>query len=121
MATDQPVVDPQRSETLTREALIALCHTAVVPQERWHDRDSSSAQKQIGEACALLGAGCRFRVRFPAPGTGANACVTNDKTIWIDITSHGFDWFESGDSDDTDTYYIPTPERLARAAGRDWY
>ena len=99
----------------TREELIALCEEASVLQERWYDRDSASAQQQVGELWALLRAGCDFRVR-----RSGDYCVTNDKTVWVDVTFEGFNWFELREKS-TDTFYVPTPERLAERAGRDWY
>lgn len=37
----------------SREDLLNLCDLASVPEDRWGDRDSAGAQKQIGE-CAML-------------------------------------------------------------------
>jgi len=50
----------------TREELIALCEAALVPESEWRNRDSAGAQRQIGEAWALLRAGCPYRI---LPGT----------------------------------------------------
>lgn len=98
-----------------RETLIALCERGFVPQERWRNRDSASAQLQLGQAYALLRAGCDF-----TPDGD-----TSHDSHWIDIEYRGFDYFE-GDYDgagrlDDDTFYIPTAERLDRTAGKDWY
>lgn len=63
----------------TREDLLALCERAFVPHDRWRNRDSSSAQRQLGEAYALLKAGCDFYVSGKSD-TG---------TLWAD----GGDWY----------------------------
>lgn len=101
------------TKTLDREALLALCERGFVPQERWRDRDSSSAQQQLGECYALLRAGCEFYVR------------TERDTHWVTIEYKGFAYFE-GTYDgmgplDHDRYYVPTAERLAAADDGDWY
>lgn len=102
---------------LSRDALIALCRRGVVPVDQWRDRDSAGAQKQLGEALALLEAGCDFRQASHAEPTTS--------TIWIMITYPGFNAFEYGRDDianhDDDLFYIPTLDRLERAAGGDWY
>lgn len=111
----------------TREELIALCERARVPQDKWMNRDSERAQRQIGEAWALLSAGCEFQVCVTQDGSG---CSTDDDTIWIETFSKGFNYFESyspeeGDIErdymESETSYIPTAKRLEEAAGGDWY
>ena len=103
--------------TCTREKLIEICEKATVKESDWNNRDSADAQRQLGEAWALLKAGCEFFVR-----TSGN-CATDTKTIWIEIESLGFKYFECGstNSKDSETYYLPTEERLADRAGKDWY
>ena len=96
-----------------REELLRLCKRGVVPQDKWSNRDSSAAQRQLGECRALLKAGCDFTVK------------TDGGTHWVTVTYRGFAYFE-GDYDgpgvsDAEQFYVPTAERLARAAGRDWY
>ena len=103
----------------SRGDLLALCERGFVPEDQWHDRDSASAQRQLGEAYALLRAGCQFeRAEMRRGGD-------DGETHWVRIHSRGFAYFE-GDYDglgplDDDLFYIPTAERLDRAAGRDWY
>lgn len=102
---------------MTTEELIALCEQAIVPVEHWSDRDTAHSQEKIGMAWALLRAGCEWR---PA-GDPADT----DDTIWIEISYPGFHAFEEGRHDretwDDLLVYIPTSERLDRAAGKDWY
>lgn len=100
----------------SRESLIDICRDAVVPQGRWTDRDSAQAHEQLGRAWALLSAGCEYHV------VRAGRLCTNEKTIWIEITWRGFNDFEYGtDASDSGVFYLPTRERLERAAGGDWY
>lgn len=103
----------------TREELVSICERAIVPVDRWRNRDSAGAQEGVGRAWALLKAGAEFSVIT----TGTLA--TTDETIWIEVEWPGFMAFEYGRSDrsnlDDDTFYLPTPERLAEADGKDWY
>ncbi|OBG32389.1 hypothetical protein [Mycolicibacter heraklionensis] len=100
----------------SRDDLIAICRDAVVPQGRWRDRDSSAAQRQLGQAWVLLSAGCEYRVMH------AGRLATNDRTIWIEITWRGFLDFEYGtEATESETFYLPTRARLEQAAGGDWY
>lgn len=97
----------------TREELIDLCERGVVPHDRWYNRDSSAAQRQLGEALALLRAGCDFRVPAdPAP---------TSQTWWVRIAFDGFAHFDYGGGQDDELFYIPTAERLAAREGTDWY
>lgn len=98
----------------TRDELIAICEQAISPQSTWHDRDSEGATRQLGECWALLKAGCDYRMSKEEP------CVTDKYIIWIEIVSKGFDYFEIGELRE-DTFYLPTPTRLAARAGKDWY
>lgn len=103
----------------TRDELIEICERAIVDQERWTDRDSQRSQARLGEAWALLRAGCDWHL--------ADEPATDTKTIWIEVYSQGFDWFEGGydGRDDSflkcDLFYLPTPSRLDKADGGDWY
>ena len=101
-------------ETLRNE-LISCCQDAVVPEANWRNRDSASAQRQVGEALALLRSGCPFAL--------SDSPSTDDETWWVDITFRGFQTFELGEDEVTevDLFYIPTRQRLDEAAGRDWY
>lgn len=96
----------------TREELIELCDRGLVPQERWWDRDSAKAQRQLAECGALLRAGCDFRL--------ATRPVSTDRTWWVEVEFKGFDWFEIHLMS-TELYYLPTAERLAERTGGDWY
>jgi hypothetical protein len=98
---------------LTRQHLIDLCERGVVPHEHWHNRDTAGAQRQLGEALALLRAGCDWRI--------ADDPKSNERTLWVEITFHGFGYFDWDDAPDTETFYIPTDKRLREVDGRDWY
>lgn len=95
----------------TREELVAICEAAFVPQEHWSDRDSSAAQRQLGEAYALLKAGCELQIDPD----------TNARTIWVSITFEGFAHKDYNGDLETRTFYLPTRSRLANAKGIDWY
>jgi len=104
--------------TYSRDVLVAICERAVVPVKDWHDRDSAGAQEGVGKAWVLLRAGADFKVR-----TEGN-CATDDRTIWVDFTFPGFQAFEWGHDAEFlshELIYLPTPGRLAAAAGSDWY
>jgi hypothetical protein len=94
----------------TREEFIALIDRASVPESEWHDRDSASAQIQLGKARMLLLAGCEYTID---PGK-AHDCW------WLEFTVHDFGYFETGDLG-WESAYIPTAERLDKAKGEDWY
>lgn len=96
----------------TRDDLIALCERGVVPVDRWYNRDSASAQKQLGEARALLSAGCDFTLSADP--------ASDQSTWWVRITYPGFGHFDWGGEWEDDLFYIPTAERLERRDG-DWY
>lgn len=102
------------SHTYTREQLIELCNKAVVAHEDWRDRDSSSAQRQVGELLALLRAGCPFEV------VQKGDWATDERTIVVLVTFHGFSKFEDGE-DESETFYLPTESRLIERVGSDWY
>lgn len=104
------------TEEFTRETLIELCQDGLVPQTKWYNRDSASAQRQLGEALALLSAGCNYRVLRERGGLD-----TNDQTIWLEIESEGFAYHDYDGPLDRDNYYIPTRNRLDENAGSDWY
>jgi hypothetical protein len=110
---------------ITREGLIALCEQGRVPQTEWMNRDTATAQRQMGEAWALLSAGCKYEILREKGGMGSD-----DNIWWIRIWSEGFDFHEGGFGDDpeerddaldVENYYLPTAERLAKRAGKDWY
>jgi hypothetical protein len=98
----------------TQDELIRILESAVVPHENWCDRNTSAAQRQTDEALSLLKAGCPFRLD---PNKDMQS---NDRTTWIEIQFREFSAFDCGGADDTETYYIPTWERLKSCEGRDW-
>lgn len=102
----------------TREELIDLCERGVVSHDRWSNRDSAQAQRQLGECLALLRAGCEFQV------IQVGNLKSDAKTWWVCIEFRGFQSFEYGLDEvgfDDETFYVPTAERLERADGGDWY
>ena len=98
----------------SREQLLDICVCAFTPHDEWRDRDSAAAVRQLGEAYALLRAGCDFKVLT------SGDLVTDDRTVWITVTFDGFSAFEGG-LRECATFYLPTPERLLQAEGGDWY
>jgi hypothetical protein len=101
----------------TREELIAICADAVVPHDRWCNRDSASAQYKVGLGWVLLSAGCDFQI-LQNPG----GCNTDAETIWLEIYYRGFNDFEDGEGPTYDeTVYLPTRKRLQDNVGGDWY
>jgi hypothetical protein len=105
---------PDASKEYSREDLLSLCSGGIVPESSWRNRDSAGSQQQLGEAWALLSAGCRFDV------LQSGLLKTDEKTVWIEIEFKGFGYFEQGEIS-AETYYIPTRERLIAAKGEDWY
>jgi hypothetical protein len=101
--------------TLTREDLIALCERGAVAVNKWRDRDSEMAQRQLGEAWALLRANCEFVI---------DEKMTKDargKTIWVVINRPGFATVDWDGPWKSDHYYLPTSEHLDAVDGNDWY
>lgn len=117
-------VGPPRMD-YSRDELVAICERAVVAVDKWQNRDSASAQDGVGRAWVLLKAGCDFTIRPVQPAGTKSGCFTDASTIWIDIDWPGFQAFEYGRTDrhywEDDTFYLPTPERLDRSNGEDWY
>lgn len=118
----------------TREKLIEICESAIVPQSQWDDRDSASAQEGVGKVLVFLRAGCDFEVKTKENTKGD--CITNENTIWIQFWVKDFRWFEWGNEDGWDRprkdgkigndnhdyhFYLPTEKRLESADGGDWY
>lgn len=101
-----------------RNKLIDIAERAVVPHKFWSNRDSSAAQRQAGEALALLRANCFYAVL----DNPASSCCTNEKTIWLEISFKDFSDFEEGEGSLTSKrFYLPTDDCLNKANGRDWY
>jgi hypothetical protein len=112
----------------SREELLAICEKAFVSQSDWTDRDSASAQLQLGEAYSLLKAGCDFDIEHDPDSK--SGCSTDDKTIWIQFYVHDFIYFECDMSEDKEHrgtcsadyhFYLPTLARLKEVGGKDWY
>ena len=77
------------------------------------NRDSPAAQIQLGKCWALLSAGCEF-----------NVYRIEQNTIYLEIFHLSFNSFEYGaspENNESDTFYLPTLERLKQKKGRDWY
>lgn len=106
---------------ISRDELVALCEAGIVPEEKWSNRDSYSSQTKLGMAWALLKAGCDFKVLYADPESPSWSLGTDEDTIWIEIYSKGFHYFEWGEGKEEDTFYIPTRKRLKSRKGRDWY
>lgn len=107
----------------TREELIAICERAVVPIDKWSDRDSPSSHEKLGLCWVMLKAGGDFAIHRTAK-EGERGCFTDDRTIWLTVRWPGFNNFEFGTTNqpsESDEFYLPTPERLDATAGRDWY
>ena len=110
----------------TREELLSICEKAFTSEENWQDRDSAISQRQLGECYSLIKDGCDFKIIYDDSN-----CSTNEETIWVEVYSKGFRYFEYYDSNDTEeennrnkdseTYYLPTIKRLEEANGGDWY
>ena len=101
---------------MNREDLIKICEQAFVPEDKWRNRDSESAQCQLGECYALLKAGCDFEVVYDD-----DICETNEYTIWLYVYSKGFIYFDYAGEKEQHHYYLPTQKRLDEANGGDWY
>jgi len=112
MTTTEPRFD------YTREELIAICERSFVPEEKWRNRDSASAHRQLGECYALLKAGCDFGIIGRTP---SSFLQTDAETIWVVVAYKGFGAFEYDGTPDDETFYLPTAERLNERDGQDWY
>lgn len=113
---------------LTREELISICEAAVVPQDKWSNRDTPEAQRSLGKCWVYLKAGCKFWVITEKdPKDPNDRCVTDNETIWVRIQHETFNSFEIAEPEDGDKYeekelfYLPTRQRLKRANRGDWY
>ena len=103
----------------TREELIDICERAVVPVKQWGNRDSASAHLQLGQCTVLLKAGCDFKAYR---GNG-RIHKDNMDTIEVHVFFPGFEAFEYGREgiEEHESFYLPSPERLEKRAGMDWY
>jgi hypothetical protein len=111
---------PSIKTNYTREELIAQCEKAIVPEERWRNRDSAGAQMKLGRCWALLKAGCAFRI-LTAENNPHDGAVTNADTIWIEVSFDGFNTFEGSGKQEVEFMFIPTDKCLQEANGEDWY
>ena len=117
------------SDDYSREQLISICEQAIVPVERWHDRDSPAAQLGVGEAWALLKSGCDFTIRTADNSTKNSGCITDERIIWIEIEHPTFNSFEEGGDREffnKELFFLPTPARLQESETvvreqKDWY
>ena len=98
-----------QTESPDRKTLLQICAQASVPEDEWRDRDTSAAQRQLGECYALLKAGCKFH-------------ATRERdTYWVTVIFKGFGYFDYDGAEDDERYYLPTQERLDQRPGKDWY
>jgi hypothetical protein len=103
----------------TREQLIAICEKAIVPEEKWGNRDSASAQQKVGMAWAFLKAGVPFKVLTEH---GHGNLVTDERTIWLEFHIKDFGCWDYREGErGVETTYLPTEKRLAECEGEDWY
>lgn len=104
---------------MNREGLAAHLEASIVPESKWRNRDSSDAQRQLGECLALIKAGCEFKIYR---GNGV-VHQNNMNTLEIHVFFKGFNYFEYGNeaSKEVETFYAPSPESLTSANGGDWY
>lgn len=99
-----------------RQDLIRLCEDAVVPHKKWGNRDTSDAHRQLGEAWALLKAGCKFEISTKGD------LKTDAETVWVKIFFTGFSGFEAGvEENESETFYLPTRKRIKDNSREDWY
>lgn len=115
-----PVRDPAVVRTdYSREELVAICERAVVPHAKWSNRDTPGSHEKLGLAWVMLKAGCEFSVH---PSSEKSGCFTGRDVIWLTIYWRNFNDFEYGTGpSESDSFYLPTPERLAKVDGRDWH
>lgn len=104
----------------TREELIELCEKAIVSHDEWNNRDTSSAQSDIGSVWVFLKAGCDYRILHEG-NTNDKYCKTDTDTIWIQIAYSGFASFENGTEPEWETFFLPTPAKIEACGGLDWY
>lgn len=121
-ANDQPRED-FKNPSVARDELISICETAFIPQRHWLNRDSASAQMQLGEAYALLRAGCAYKILTADNQDdiySSARCHSNDDTYWAEFEIEGFSYHEMG-MYQYETFYLPTRKRLGTVSGEDWY
>jgi len=119
----------EEDEMGERMNLISLCHKGVVHHSDWDNRDTASAQLQLGQALALLRSGCKYKILTAEDDKGG--MVTDAETIWVQFWVKDFNWFENAEETEFGNqdngqwevyrYYIPTAERLVKSKKQDWY
>jgi hypothetical protein len=101
----------------SRGDLIKICERAIVPVDKWRNRDTPSSQRSLGICLVMLKAGCRFKVIYDG-----GVCSTDEFTIWLEIGWPSFHTFEYGSGyENSGTFYLPTQKRLDECKGGDWY
>lgn len=100
----------------TREQLIEICKKGKAKYQDWMDRDSYSAQRSLMMTQLLLESDCEFKVKTKENSNEGCSCITDERTIWIEIF---YDDWEDGES--WHTTYLPTEQRLESVKGGDWY
>ncbi len=111
----------------TREKLLEIIERSWLPEKKWENRDSGTAQIHLGSLYALLKAGCEFKIlrKDEKAIMHKSNIVTDDETIWIEVKYKGFTSFDWCDEEegavDKHTFYLPTEKRLDEAKGKDWY
>jgi hypothetical protein len=122
------------NSTPSREYFINICERAIVPQDKWDDRDSEASQKGVGRAWQLLKCGCEFTIVTKEIQKDHHS---NRETWVLHFKVHNFMWFENCHEEDEKhpgytmdssgeflSMYLPTEEVLELAAERglaDWY
>jgi hypothetical protein len=98
-------------QQLNRDALIQLCERAIVPHDKWRNRDTPEAQQQLGRLWMFLKSGCEFVIT-----------EHSDRTVKLSVKYRDFDFFEGSSSVlETDYFYLPTEQRLDKVKGEDWH
>ena len=98
--------------TYTINELIDICEKSFIKEDNWNNRDSESAQRQLGECYVLLKDGCEYKINENS----------TDNFILLTIYSKGFTYFDWGNNvKEEREYYIPTYKRLEETNGKDWY
>ncbi len=107
-----------------RKFLIKHLDDAIVPYEKWRNRDTPAAQEGQARMRMLLKAWCDFKLmsdyRVEVKQDEVDKFLETDEqwTMYISIFYYSFE-----DNWEWHTSYTPTPKRLAevKAQNRDWY
>lgn len=98
----------------SREELIALCEKAIIPLNKWRNRDTPEGQAQLGICWAYLKAGCDFKADEGIYFVILNIFHPTFNTIERQEGLGGPELEES-------SFYIPTQRQLDRKKGGDWH